>query len=112
MNPDIDDDGILNGDDNCIDIYNPNQEDSDDDLIGDVCDPCDNLVYVLGNLSGDANNLGDPVLDIMDILTLVDFLITGESHECQDAVMNINDDEHINIVDVIALVQIILNTSN
>ena len=47
MDPDIDDDGIMNGDDNCVDIYNPNQEDIDNDQIGDLCDPCNNLVYVL-----------------------------------------------------------------
>ena len=73
MNPDIDDDGILNGEDNCIDIFNPGQEDYDNDLIGDACDPCDNLVYILGNLNGDTDENGTPVIDIMDVLSLVDF---------------------------------------
>ena len=50
---DYDNDGVLNGDDNCIEVYNPDQEDSDGDLIGDVCDPCNGLVYVVGNLNGD-----------------------------------------------------------
>ena len=71
MNPDIDDDGVLNGDDNCIDIFNPGQEDTDLDLIGDVCDPCDNLVYIMGNLNGDIIN-GQPGIDILDVLELVD----------------------------------------
>ena len=39
MDPDIDDDGVLNNEDNCIEDYNPNQEDEDSDSIGDVCDP-------------------------------------------------------------------------
>ena len=40
---DIDNDGILNVNDNCIDIPNPNQADSDGDGIGDVCDNCPNV---------------------------------------------------------------------
>jgi hypothetical protein len=112
MNPDIDDDGILNTDDNCIDIFNPGQEDSDGDLIGDVCDPCDNLVYVMGNISGDTDSSGEPVIDLMDVLALVDYLLLGDSNECQDTVMNINGDGFINVVDVITLVQSIMNGNN
>ena len=112
MNPDIDDDGVMNGDDNCVDIYNPNQEDQDNDLIGDVCDPCNNLVYVLGNLNGDTSLDGVPIIDLMDVLTLLDFLAFEESNECQDPIMNINGDEHVNIVDAITLVQQIMNGNN
>ena len=108
MNPDIDDDGILNGEDNCIDIYNPGQEDYDNDLIGDLCDPCDNLVYILGNINGDTDDTGAPLINIMDVLSLVDYLISDESYECQDPILNINGDEFVNVVDVIALVQSIL----
>ena len=112
MNPDIDDDGVLNAEDNCIDIFNPGQEDSDGDLIGDVCDPCDNLVYVLGNINGDTDSSGEPVIDLMDVLTLVDYLLLGDSNECQEPVMNINGDGFINVVDVITLVQSIMNGNN
>ena len=38
INFDKDDDGIQNSIDNCPDTQNPNQEDSDGDGIGDVCD--------------------------------------------------------------------------
>ncbi len=109
MNPDIDDDGVLNNQDNCIEDYNPNQEDEDSDSIGDVCDPCNNLVYVLGNLNGDADLSGNPIIDLMDVLSLLDFLTFSNSYECQDPIMNINGDEHVNIVDAISLVQLIMN---
>ena len=109
MDPDIDDDGVLNNEDNCIEDYNPNQEDEDNDSIGDVCDPCNNLVYVLGNLNGDADLAGNPIIDLMDVLSLLDFLTFSNSYECQDPIMNINGDEHVNIVDAISLVQLIMN---
>jgi len=43
VNPnDIDNDGIPNASDNCPDVYNPGQENSDNDAYGNVCDPCPN----------------------------------------------------------------------
>jgi len=39
--PDIDDDGLGNGEDNCPAVDNPDQTDSDGDGIGDVCDLTD-----------------------------------------------------------------------
>ena len=38
VDPDCDDDGVLNEDDNCPDDRNPNQADFDGDGAGDVCD--------------------------------------------------------------------------
>ena len=40
-NEDSDNDGILDSVDNCINTYNPDQEDFDNDGIGDVCDDSD-----------------------------------------------------------------------
>ena len=108
---DVDNDGVLNPVDNCIDTYNPSQDDLDMDSIGDACDPCNNLVYIAGNINGDINITdGTPLVDIFDILTLSDHIQTGDFSDCQMSVVNINNDSHINILDVITLVQLILNS--
>ena len=109
MNPDIDDDGILNNEDNCVEIYNPGQDDDDNDYIGNMCDPCNNLIYILGNVNGDYALDGEPIINVFDVLTLVDFLITSEGNECLQYVTNINQDHLVNILDVISLVRNILD---
>lgn len=109
MDPDIDDDDIPNGEDNCIEVSNPLQEDEDNDMVGDICDPCDNLVYILGNINGDLNEIEEPLINIFDILTILDFLDSGLAYPCQESAMDANGDSFVNIQDFIFLVQGILN---
>jgi len=108
MNPDVDDDGILNNSDNCMEIYNPSQTDDDNDGIGNACDPCNDMVYILGNINGDYTLDNVPIINLFDVLTLVDYLITNEGNECLKNITNINQDNSSNILDVISLVQYIL----
>jgi hypothetical protein len=44
---DTDNDGVPDYQDNCMQVVNPGQEDSDGDLVGDACDVGDTLQYVI-----------------------------------------------------------------
>ena len=52
---DNDRDKVLNYKDNCRNIYNPDQEDFDDDGVGDLCDNCP---YTMNLDQEDADNDG------------------------------------------------------
>ena len=101
-NIDADNDGVYNGNDNCPDVYNPNQEDTDGDDIGDVCDNCNNLIFTGGNLDGDEN------IDIFDVLMLVDVILGSNENTCLMEAGDMNNDNYVNVLDVIGLVQMIL----
>ena len=85
-NMDPDGDGLESDFDNCPDIFNPDQADEDGDAIGDVCDDCHNF-------SGDIND--DLSIDIFDIITLVQIILTGgwnspDYLDCQKADADFN----------------------
>lgn len=103
LNVDVDQDGILDGDDNCPEIYNAQQEDIDGDGDGDLCDLCNNLVFTGGDVDGNSS------IDIFDILFLVD-IILGEpnTYVCAEEAGDITQDGNINILDVVGLIQIVL----
>ena len=99
---DLDQDGILDSIDNCIDVQNYDQLDTDGDGMGDACDQCDNLVFTGGNVDGNGT------IDIFDVLFLVDILIGSGTYICAEEAGDITQDGHLNVLDVIGLVQLIL----
>ncbi|MAV69901.1 MAG: hypothetical protein CMG04_03770 [Candidatus Marinimicrobia bacterium] len=107
---DDDQDGLNDPEDNCPEDYNPDQNDIDGDGAGDECDICDNLnVWVMGNVDGAVEINGSYTIDILDVLALVDLLLSGEEQTCAYSTASISGDNYVNIVDVIALVQMIIN---
>ena len=91
--------------DNCPGLYNPYQEDSDSDGLGNECDDCHNL---LGDTNDDFN------IDILDIIGVVNIILTGginstEYSQCFITDGNIDSNTAINILDVIQLINLILN---
>jgi len=57
---DADDDGVWDGEDNCRTNINPGQEDSDDDFIGNACDPDDGREWELAGGCGGCSTDGSP----------------------------------------------------
>jgi len=116
---DLDDDGILDGDDNCPYIYNPDQEDADTDSVGDSCDNC---VYVYnpgqedtnGDGIGDAccciargNTDGDGGINVADLTYLVDYIFFGgDTPPCPEE-GNVDASGGINVADLTYLVDYI-----
>ena len=106
---DVDEDGVLDSDDNCIDIANPNQADIDFDGAGDACDPCDNQnVYTFGNINGTIDQEGFAIVDIFDVMELVDILLSDDQESCGSEIADMNSDGNQNVVDIIFLVQMLL----
>ncbi len=107
---DHDNDGVMDSTDNCFSTPNPEQLDSDFDGLGDACDNCDNLnIYTFGNIDGTVDRDGNIVIDIFDILSLVEIVLSGETESCGFEISDCNADGNVNVVDIISLLQMLLN---
>ena len=108
-NFDSDQDGIIGSEDNCPGLYNPGQEDMDNDQLGDVCDICDNAnIWVSGNINGEVDIEQSYTIDIFDLLTLSDLISSDDSESCGYQISDVNNDGATNLLDIFEFVAIIM----
>ncbi len=112
---DLDQDGIVNAEDNCLEIANTDQVDTDGDTVGDACDNCVNLPNPdqpdddedgIGNICeytcGDAD--GVPPVNILDIVYVINYKYkSGPAPDPLESA-DVNHDFLVNILDIVYLI--------
>jgi PKD repeat protein len=94
---DADADGVMDWDDNCPCLFNPDQTDSDGDGMGDACE----------SLRGDVD--GNCTIDILDVLRAVNILLeTQTPTDYERAAGDCDKNGLINIMDVLGIINVIL----
>jgi len=91
LSRDLDQDGVVNENDNCPNISNPDQADRDNDGIGDVC-----------YLMGDANR--DIKINVGDAVFLINFVFKGGSAPNPNLAGDSNCDKKVNVGDAVYLI--------
>ena len=109
---DFDEDGLSGAEDNCPLVYNPDQENIDNDLLGDACDICDNAnVWVYGNINGEVDTDQSYEIDIFDLLTLSDIISLNETESCGSQISDVNGDGNINQLDIFQFIALVMSGS-
>lgn len=80
---DYDSDGVLDGDDNCVETYNPSQRDTDGDLYGNYCD-------------ADLDN--NCIVNFADLAYFRQLFMTRGEHDA-----DFNGDGRINFTDLVVI---------
>ncbi len=89
---DFDEDGFADGCDNCPEHYNPGQEDSNGNDVGDPCD------YICGDADGDR------LVNILDIVCLLNYKYkSGPAPDPLEST-DVNSDTLVNILDIVYLI--------
>jgi hypothetical protein len=128
---DTDDDGYGNPgyaantcpDDNCPDDYNPEQEDTDADTVGDSCDNCitvynpgqedddeDGIGNACGYICGDADSSGE--VDIDDVVFLIGYIFGSGSPPDPLEAGDADCSGGVDIDDVVYLINYIFSGGN
>ena len=92
---DTDADGVADGSDNCPNIGNPDQVDSDGDNIGDACE------YVCGDANGDA------AVNLADAVYVINYVFKGGPPPDPLAAGDANLDSAVNLADAVYLINYI-----
>ncbi|UCE19819.1 MAG: T9SS type A sorting domain-containing protein [Gemmatimonadota bacterium] len=94
---DTDEDGIVDWDDNCPCISNPDQKDSDEDGLGDACE----------SLRGDVDgNCSFDILDVVKVINIILAQLTPTDYE--RAAGDCDRNGSLNILDALGVVNLVL----